>query len=181
MALAGRYLRWVGGNLEEIAGCAFFLGMVGSVSLGVLFRYGFRRPLIWTEDVSTLCFLWAVFLGAAATAKHRTYIAVDALVVLFPRPLQRAIAVLIALLAAALTGTIAVLGVQYALTLQGVTTEAIEIPLMWYAFAVPAWSALACSYAVRDFVRHLRAPAPVLSPAREGPLPGLAGSGGAGR
>ncbi len=181
MARAGRYLRWVGGNLEEIAGCAFFVGMVGSVSIGVLFRYGIRRPLLWTEDVSTLCFVWTVFLGTAATAKHRTYLAVDALIVHFPTPLQRAIALLIDLLTVALTGAIAVLGVQYALSQQGVTTEALELPTMWYAFAVPVWGVLACGYAVRDFVRHLRTPALGPSPARGGPLPGFVSSGGAGR
>jgi TRAP-type C4-dicarboxylate transport system permease small subunit len=179
MSLGGRWLRWFGANLEELAGGGFFLVMVGSVSVGVLYRYAFRHPLVWTEEVSNFCFLWAAFLGAAATAKHRTYIAVDALVVLFPTPLQRATALLIDLLAAALTGAIAVLGVEYALAQRGVTTEALEMPMVWWASAVPVWGGLACGYAVRDFVRHLRAPALALSPAGEGPLPGLADRGGA--
>jgi TRAP-type C4-dicarboxylate transport system permease small subunit len=181
MSLGGRWLRWAGGNLEEIAGVACFLVMVTSVSIGVLFRYGIRHPLIWTEDVSNFTFLWAVFLGAAAAAKRHEHIVVDTLVVLLPKPLQRAVGVVTGLLVAAMLGAIAVLGVQYALTQRGVTSEALEIPMVWWALAVPVSSALACGYVLRDVLRILRGPVIAPSSRLEQPLPQAAGEGGASR
>jgi TRAP-type transport system small permease protein len=181
MSRIGRWLRWAGGNLEEIVGVTCFLVMVASVSIGVLFRYGVRHPLIWTEDVSNFCFLWAVFLGAAAAAKRHEHIVVDTIVVLLPKPVQRAAALLTGLLVAAMLGTIAVLGVQYTLTQRGVTTEALEIPMVWWALAVPVSSALACGYVLRDLLKLLRPPALAPSPVPEQPLRPPVGVGSAGR
>jgi len=173
MRTAGRWLRWAGGNLEEIGGVTCFLVMVASVSIGVFFRYVMRHPLIWTEDVSNFTFLWAVFLGAAAASKRHQHIVVDTIVLLLPKPLQRAIAVLTSLIVAGMLAAIAVFGVQYMLTQQGVTTEALEIPMVWWALAVPVSSALACGYVLRDALGHLRA-----SPSSPGPeAPATHGAG----
>jgi len=169
MSIAGRWLRWAGGNLEEIAGVACFLVMVGSVTIGVFFRYVMRHPLIWTEDVSNFTFLWAVFLGAAAASKRHQHIVVDTIVVLLPKSLQRAIAVLTDLAVAAMLAAIVVFGIQYALTQRGVTTEALEIPMVWWALAVPVSSALACTYVLRDVLGHLRGAAPAPLPGPEAP------------
>lgn len=156
MDFARRWLGFTLTNIEEIAGVAFFLVMVVSVSIGVLFRYGFGRPLIWTEEVSGLCFLWAVFLGAAAAAKRREHIAVDTLVELIPPAGKRIVALATAAVVAAMLGAIAVLGVQFAWSQRHTTTEALELPVLLYALAVPLSSALAFRYAVRDLVRLLQ-------------------------
>ena len=181
MSTAGRWLRWIAGNLEEIVGVTCFHIMVASVCIGVFFRYVMRHPLIWTEDVSNFTFLWAVFLGAAAASKRHQHIVVDTLVVLLPGPLQRVIAVLTDLVVAAMLGAIVVFGIQYALTQRGVTTEALEIPMVWWALAVPVSSALACGYVLRDLLSHLGDGMFARSPQPEPPLAQAAGHGGAGR
>jgi TRAP-type C4-dicarboxylate transport system permease small subunit len=169
------WLAWVAGNVEEIAGVTFFLVMVGSVSIGVLFRYGLSRPLIWTEEISNFCFLWAVFLGAAAVAKRREHIAVDTLVALLPAPLQRAVGVLTSLLVAAMLATITVLGVLFALSQRNTTTEALEMQVVWWALAVPVSCGLACFYAVRDLVRQARGTIAARAAVREAALSGPVG------
>ena len=65
----GRYLVH---HIEEAVGTVFFMVMVVSVSIGVVFRYVFNHPLIWTEEIANFAFLWGVFMGSAAAARrHR--------------------------------------------------------------------------------------------------------------
>ncbi len=156
MSLSRRWLGFTLANAEEIAGVAFFLVMVVSVSIGVLFRYGFGRPLIWTEEISGLCVLWAVFLGAAAAAKRREHIAVDTLVELMPPGGRRIVALLTGVVVVAMLAAIAVLGVQFAWSQRHTTTEALELPVTLWTLAVPVSCALAFRYAVRDLVGLLR-------------------------
>jgi TRAP-type transport system small permease protein len=173
-----RGLWFVVGHVEEIAGVAFFLVMVASVAIGVFFRYGLSRPLIWTEEVSSFCFLWAAFIGAAAVAKRREHIVVDTLVELLPSPLRRALGVLSSLLVAAMLGAITVLGVLYAVSQRNTTTEALEMPVILWALAVPVSCALAFVYAVRDLVRQARGASVSASTAAEAVLVAPAGGEG---
>jgi TRAP-type transport system small permease protein len=151
-----RGLGFVARNVEEITGVAFFLVMVGSVSIGVFFRYALNHPLIWTEEVSNFSFLWAVFLGGAAVAKRREHIVVDTLVELLPSAPRRAIGVVTSLLVALMLGAITVLGVLFAASQRGTTTEALQMPVVLWAMAVPVSCGLGCLYAARDVVRQVR-------------------------
>jgi len=66
------------------------LGMLIVVTVsGVFARYLINRPFGWMEEVQLWCFLWTVFLGAGAVARHGGHIAIDAFIGLFPRILRR--------------------------------------------------------------------------------------------
>jgi TRAP-type C4-dicarboxylate transport system permease small subunit len=66
-----RDARYLLGNLEEII-CGFFLvAMVSLVILNVLLRFIFSYSISWAEEVSTVCFVWSVFIGASAVYKHK--------------------------------------------------------------------------------------------------------------
>ena len=67
-------------NLEEIL-CGFFLvAMVSLVIVNVLLRFIFNYSITWAEEVSTICFVWSVFVGASAVYKHKMDIGIDVLV-----------------------------------------------------------------------------------------------------
>ncbi len=151
-----RWLRFLKDDAEATAGTVFFLVMVVSVSIGVLFRYGFNRPLIWTEEVSSFSFLWAIFLGAAAAVKRHEHIVVDTVVLLLPRPLQRAVGLMTGGLVAAMLAVITVLGLQYAYSQRNTTTEALETRMLWWALAVPTFSSLGFYHTLRNLWRQVR-------------------------
>ncbi len=56
---------------------------------GVVARYALNRPFGWMEEVQLWCFVWAIFLGAGAVARHGGHIAIDAFVGLFPKALRK--------------------------------------------------------------------------------------------
>ncbi|AKU25405.1 TRAP transporter small permease [Geobacillus subterraneus] len=60
-----------------------------SVFLNVVLRYVFNSGLTWSEELARYLFVWTVFLGAVVAAKDKGHLAVDLLVGILPRKLQR--------------------------------------------------------------------------------------------
>jgi TRAP-type transport system small permease protein len=54
----------------------------------VIFRYVFRSPLPWSEELARYCFVWIVFLGATLGLERGVHIGVDILTILLPQRLQ---------------------------------------------------------------------------------------------
>jgi len=93
-------------NLEEIL-CGFFLvTMVGLVIVNVLLRFLFNYSITWAEEVSTICFVWSVFVGASAVYKHKMDIGIDVLILRVPFPAQHYIRLLVSLLLLLINGYI---------------------------------------------------------------------------
>jgi TRAP-type C4-dicarboxylate transport system permease small subunit len=71
-------------------------GMTFLIFLQVLVRFVFAKLHIqfsvpWTEELSRYLMIWAVFVGAAVIARHADALAVEALVLVVPPPVGRAI------------------------------------------------------------------------------------------
>ena len=93
-----RGIKYYISNLEEIV-CGFFLvSMVVIVIVNILLRFFFNYSITWAEEVSTICFVWAVFVGASAVYKHKMDIGIDVLVLKVPFPTQHYIRLLVSVL-----------------------------------------------------------------------------------
>jgi TRAP-type transport system small permease protein len=154
------WYRYLAQNVEEAAGTVFFLMMVVSVSIGVLFRYAFNHPLIWTEEIANFSFLWAIFMGAAAAAKRHQHIVVDTLMILTPKLFQRVVGILTGSMIAAMLAIVTIVGLQYAYSQRNTTTEAIEMRVFWWALAAPTFSTFACWHTLQDLIKLFRGDVP---------------------
>jgi TRAP-type C4-dicarboxylate transport system permease small subunit len=67
--------------------------VLGAVLLGVARRYLFGAPLTWTDEVSAVLFVWAVFWTAAFAVPLREHVAFDLLLDSLPAGLRRGIAI----------------------------------------------------------------------------------------
>lgn len=56
--------------VAEFPGAVLILAEVVVLFAGVLFRYVLRQPLIWSDELATMLFLWVSMLGAAV-AQHK--------------------------------------------------------------------------------------------------------------
>jgi TRAP-type C4-dicarboxylate transport system permease small subunit len=93
-------------NLEEIL-CGFFLvSMVGLVIVNVLLRFLFNYSITWAEEVSTICFVWSVFVGASAVYKHKMDIGIDVLILTLPFSAQQYIRLFVSVLLLLINGYI---------------------------------------------------------------------------
>jgi TRAP-type transport system small permease protein len=65
------------GRVERIAGVALLALIVVTISIQVLTRYLFGRPLVWVEELATYAFIWSVFIGAALGMKELRHIRIE--------------------------------------------------------------------------------------------------------
>lgn len=93
-------------NFEEILCGGFLITMVVIVILNVFLRYFFSYSIYWAEEVSTICFVWAVFVGASATYKHKMDIGIDILILKLPENAQKVIRFLVDVLLLLINGYI---------------------------------------------------------------------------
>ncbi len=76
-------------NLDEILCGCFLVFMVSLVIFNVFLRYLFSYSITWAEEVSTICFVWSVFIGASAVYKHKMDMGIDVLILRLPLSAQR--------------------------------------------------------------------------------------------
>ena len=73
---------------------AFLIAAVlGAVLLGVARRYLFGAPLSWTDELSAVLFVWAVFWTAAFAVPLSEHVAFDLVLDSLPASLRRGIAI----------------------------------------------------------------------------------------
>ncbi len=87
-------LHWLDRHLEEAIACTCITAVACFVFLQVILRYGFNVALTWTEELSGIAMVWAVYMGAALAVRERFHIRIMAGVVALPRPLALALVVL---------------------------------------------------------------------------------------
>ncbi len=120
---------------------------------GVISRYLFHNPLVWSDELASILFLWLAMLGAVVAFRRGEHMRMSTLVASAP-PRWRAffeafaVAVAIAFLALILHSS-----VEYAIDEAAVVTPAMEIPNIWRASAIPIGCALMLIFALLRLVR----------------------------
>ncbi len=100
-------------NFEEIIAGTFLIATTLLVLINVFMRYFLRTGLYWSEEVATGCFVWSVFIGAAAGFKHKMHVGIDMLVEkLKPQP-RYFVRLLVDLIQIFINGYIAMIALQY--------------------------------------------------------------------
>jgi TRAP-type C4-dicarboxylate transport system permease small subunit len=75
--------------------CSLFLGVIVVVlSLEILLRNLLGVNLQWALDLSALLMVWICFIGASMVYWRKGHIGIEALLTLFPKPLQKTINIL---------------------------------------------------------------------------------------
>ena len=99
--------------IEEIIASGFFLVTTCLVIVNVFTRYILKTGIYWSEEVATGCFVWSVFIGAAACYKRRAHVGVDVVVKMFPVVIQNVIKIIVDIILAVLTGYMAYISAIY--------------------------------------------------------------------
>lgn len=81
-------------NLLEIFSGAFIVICTILVLINVFLRYFLNRGLYWSEEMCTGCFVWAVYLGAAACYKRKMHMGVDVIVNKLPNAAKKLVAII---------------------------------------------------------------------------------------
>ena len=105
---------------------------------GVIARYVFHQPLIWSDELASILFLWLAMLGAVVAFRRGEHMRMTALVGM-ARPAVRAFLDVVAIAAAARlpAARSSSPAFEFADEEAFVTTPALEIPNAWRAAALP--------------------------------------------
>lgn len=100
-------------NLDLIiAGGALAVLVIVAAST-VISRYIVNSPIMWSEEIQILCFMWISFLGAGAAFRYGAHVSIEFLVDLLPHKIRRLVEFLIGLLVTLLLVYITYLSIVY--------------------------------------------------------------------
>jgi len=142
------------GMLVEIPAALLVVAEIVILLAGVVARYGLHRPLIWSDELASILFLWLAMLGAAVAFRRAEHMRMTAIVA-NAKPAMRAYLDLVATCAAlAFLLLVAWPAYEYAYEESFITTPALQIPNIWRAAALPVGIGLMALFA---FLRLARA------------------------
>jgi len=124
--------------------------------LGVFSRYVLMSTFTWYDEVARVCFVWAVFLGAALGVKRSAHFGLHIVIDLLPPRARRF---------AALATPVAVIGFSAVLIVQGLNfvelgwfqqTPVMGLPKAWVYAAMPMGGVLMILYSLAPLWRGVR-------------------------
>jgi len=139
--------------LVEIPAACLVVAEIVILFAGVVARYGLRSPLIWSDELASILFLWLAMLGAAVAFRRSEHMRMTAMVA-SARPALRAwLDVLATSAALAFLLMIAWPACQYAYEESFITTPALQITNIWRAAALPVGIGLMALFALLRLAR----------------------------
>jgi tripartite ATP-independent transporter DctM subunit len=141
------------GFLVEIPAAVLVVAEIVILFAGVVARYVLHAPLIWSDELASILFLWLAMLGAAVAFRRGEHMRMTALVA-GARPAIRAYLDVFATGAAlAFLLLIALPAYEYAYEESFITTPALQISNTWRAAALPVGTGLMALFALLRLAR----------------------------
>jgi TRAP-type C4-dicarboxylate transport system permease small subunit len=141
------------GMLVEIPAALLVAAEIVILFAGVVARYGLHSPLIWSDELASILFLWLAMLGAAVAFRRAEHMRMTAIVA-SARPSMRAYLELVATCAAlAFLLMIAWPAYDYTYEESFITTPALQILNSWRAAALPVGIGLMALFALLRLAR----------------------------
>jgi tripartite ATP-independent transporter DctM subunit len=141
------------GMLVEIPAALLVVAEILILFAGVVARYGLRSPLIWSDELASILFLWLAMLGAAVAFRRSEHMRMTAIVA-SAGPAMRAYLDTVATCAAlAFLLLIAWPSYEYAFEESFITTPALQIANSWRAAALPVGIGLMALFALLRLAR----------------------------
>jgi tripartite ATP-independent transporter DctM subunit len=144
------------GKLVEIPAALLVVAEIVILFAGVVARYGLRSPLIWSDELASILFLWLAMLGAAVAFRRSEHMRMTAVVAIVgsAKPAMRAYLDVVATCAAlAFLLLIVSPSYDYAYEESFITTPALQIPNVWRAAALPVGICLMSLFAFLRLAR----------------------------
>src|SRR4051812_10243908 len=158
------------GPLVEIPAAALVVAEIVVLLAGVTARYVFHQPLVWSDELASILFLWLAMLGSVVAFRRGEHRRMTAFVGM-ASPAVRAFLEVVAITAPlAFLLLIVYPGFEFVYEETYITTPALEIQNAWRAAAIPVGTVLMIAMAVLrlgpvgSWRRLLRAAAPGVCP-----------------
>lgn len=92
------------GNLDILIAALVLAVLVVLTFLGVIWRYVLSAPFTWLEEVQMACMVWIVFAAGGAAFRTGNHVAIEMVVDLMPKKMQKIVQILISVVVVAVIG-----------------------------------------------------------------------------
>ena len=141
------------GMLVEMPAAFLVVAEIITLFAGVVARYVVQRPLIWSDELASILFLWLAMLGAVVAFRRSEHMRMTAGVANAGPKLRAYLDVVATCAALAFLVLIVGPSYQYAYEESFITTPALQISNSWRAAALPAGTCLMMLFAVLRLMR----------------------------
>ncbi|MGJ4947419.1 TRAP transporter large permease [Bradyrhizobium sp. HKCCYLS20291] len=141
------------GLLVEIPAALLVVAEIVILFAGVVARYGLHRPLIWSDELASILFLWLAMLGAAVAFRRGEHMRMTAMVARASPGLRAYLDLVATAAALAFLVMIAWPSWEYAYEESFITTPALQIENIWRAAALPVGIGLMALFALIRLAR----------------------------
>jgi tripartite ATP-independent transporter DctM subunit len=141
------------GTLVEIPAALLVIAEIVILFAGVVARYGLRSPLIWSDELASILFLWLAMLGAAVAFRRSEHMRMTAIVAGAKPAMRNYLDGVATCAALAFLLLVAWPACEYAYEESFITTPALQIPNIWRAAALPVGVGLMALFALLRLTR----------------------------
>lgn len=142
------------GWLVEIPAALLVVAEIVILFAGVVSRYGFRSPLIWSDELASILFLWLAMFGAVVAFRRAEHMRMTAVVAKCEPGLRAFLDMVGTWAALAFLLMIVWPSYEYAYEESFITTPALQIPNSWRAAALPIGVGLMVLFALLRLMRQ---------------------------
>ena len=139
-------------KIEDFLAVVFLAVLSVSVFLGVFYRYVLRNPLIWSDELALICFVWLVFIGAGICARQKAHVGIEMLVERFPGQVARYVRLLTDIVVIIILAMLIYFGIQHALYASGSRTTALGISWTYVFLSIPVGSTLMLIHVLHELI-----------------------------
>ena len=131
---AGGHLRRIDRAVDvvsETVAAALVVIEIVILLAGVIWRYVLDNPLVWTDELAEMLFLWLVSLGAVVALRRGEHMRMTVFVAWLSPPMQSFLARIAALVVTIFIVELLVPGFGYMQQQQAITTPTLQLPGSW--------------------------------------------------
>ena len=146
-------MRKLSGLLEKASNCTLVLLMVlltVATTAQVLSRFVFKAPMLWTEEVSRMTFIWIALLGSSLATKHKQHLGLDLLLDKLPSTFQLPVRILVHVMMIMVALVFVIAGGDFVEKNAGRISETTGISMLWLFIAAPISGALMLFYLIEQ-------------------------------
>lgn len=156
-------------NIEAILAGICFCVLTILINQEVVLRYVFHSPGSFTEEIIRYMFIYCIFLSVPYALKEHAHIVTDVIPQSWPRSIHRFLDLLSTFIFFLFALFMIWVGTTYTSNLIRFErpTEAMGVPMWWFALAVPLGFIATAIRAVQRFVKILRSTASEQEPSIE--------------
>ena len=125
------------GLMAEIPVAALVVAEIVVLLMGVISRYVFHKPLLWTDELAATQFIWLAMLGAVVAFHRGEHMRMTAIVSNASPVWRRYFEALALAVAAGFLAFMLMPAIEFAVEEIPITTPALEVSNAWRAAAVP--------------------------------------------